>query len=61
MFNNFVKRRTLRRIRGEDLLYELLDVCGDGTVVRELIFVVTNSPRNTVRLENCGLEGATDL
>jgi len=61
MINNFVKRRTLRRIGGEDLLDEFLDVRGDGTVVWELVFVVTNTPGNTVRLENYKLEGATYL
>lgn len=46
MVDNFVKRRTLRRIRGEDLLNEFLNVRGDGAVVRELVFVVTNTPSN---------------
>ena len=61
MVNNFVKRRTLRRIGSEDLLDEFLDVCRDRTVVWELIFVVTNTPVNTVRPEDCELDGATYL
>jgi len=61
MVNNFMKRGALRRIGGEDLLDEFLDVCGDGTVVRELVFVVTNAPRNALRLENYDMEGATYL
>lgn len=56
MVNNFVERRTLRRVGGEDLLDKFLDVCGDGTIVWELVFVVSNTPGSTVRPENHGLE-----
>ena len=56
-----MKRRTLRRIGGEDLLDELLDVYRDGTVVREFVFVVADTPVNIVRPENYGLEGVTYL
>ena len=61
MVDNFVKRGTLRRIGGKDLLDEFLDVYGDGTIVRELVLVVANTPRNTVRLTNYNLVGATYL
>jgi hypothetical protein len=49
MVDNFMKRRTLRRIRGENLLDELLNVRGDRAIVRELVFIITNTPTNTVR------------
>ena len=56
MVNNFVKRGTLRWIGGEDLLDKLLDMYGDGTVVWELVFVVTDTPMNAVSLDNYELE-----
>jgi hypothetical protein len=59
--DNFVKRRALRRVGGKDLLDEFLDVYGDGAVVWELIFVITNTPEKTLRPENYELEGATYL
>jgi len=61
MVDNFVKRRTLRRVGSENLLDEFLDVCRDGTIVWELVFVVTNTPRSGVRPENCELNGAAYL
>lgn len=49
MVDNFVKSGTLGWIGGEDLLDEFLDMGGNRTIVRELVFIITNTPRNAVR------------
>lgn len=58
MIDNFVKGRTFRRIRGEDLLDEFLDVCRDSAIIRELVFVITDAPRNTVQREDVRTGGS---
>ena len=57
--NDLMQRRALLRIRGKDLLDELLDEVRYYTVCRELVVVFTDSPSSDLSLWACGDRGIT--
>ena len=48
MINDLVESGTHRRIGGEDLLDEFLNVGRDSAIVRKLVFIIANTPGSTV-------------